>query len=57
MGFERILNFLNLCTHIRCATTQISAKLHILFQFTKSSFCLDASVYSKKNSFIRKNPF
>ena len=43
--------------NIRCATTQISAKLHILFQFTKRSFCLDASGYSKKNSFIRKNPF
>lgn len=26
--------------NIRCATTQISAKLHILFQFTKRSFCL-----------------
>lgn len=42
--------------NIRCATTQISAKLHILFQFTKRSFCLDASIYSKKNSFVRKNP-
>ena len=43
--------------NIRCAATQISAKLHILFQFTKRSFCLDASVYSKKNSFVRENPF
>lgn len=43
--------------NIRCATTQISAKLHVLFQLTKRSFCLDASVYSKKNSFLRKNPF
>ena len=43
--------------NIRCAATQISAKLHIMFQFTKRSFCLDASVYSKKNSFVRENPF
>ncbi len=43
--------------NIRCATTQISAKLHILFHLTKRSLCLDASVDSEKNSFIRKNSF
>lgn len=41
--------------NVRRAATQISAKLHILFQFTKRAFCLDTSVYSKKNSFVRKN--
>ena len=45
------------CKNIRCATTQISAKLHILFHLTKRSLCLDASVDSEKNSFVRKNPF
>lgn len=43
--------------NIRCATAQISAKPHILLQLTKRSFCLDVSVYSEKNPFVRKNPF
>ncbi len=43
--------------NIRCAMAQIPAKLHILFQLSKRAFCLDASVFSKENSFVRENPF
>ena len=60
--YEVCLHFLPLqanafSKNIWCATTQISTKLHILFQLTKRAFRLDASVYSKKNSFVRENSF